>query len=417
MQHRRVITAAVVVVLVGGACASRIDSTSIPGSTAPAVRDVTTTLPSVPTTVAAVATSTTATSTSTTTTTLPELQGVILEVVGDGFDQPVFVTPGVAGELLVVEREGLVVSVDDTGGRTPFLDLTGVVGSSGIEQGLLGLALHPVDRDRMFVYYTLPSDDSVLVEVPLTGGVPDPERSTTIMSFEQPTNRHNAGMIQFGPDGYLYLSLGEGGEASTHAQNPGTLLSSILRIDVDGGSPYAVPSDNPFVNGGGAPEVWAFGLRNPWRFAIDAGSGMVYVADVGHSDWEEINVVPLERGGDNFGWSIMEATHCFSSSGCSSDGLVLPVLEYSHSEGCSVTGGFVYRGSAIPELDGHYFYSDWCTGFIRSFRYEDGGVADERDWTDELAFSGQVNSFGLDGNGELLIATWDGTVYRLLPVR
>ncbi len=420
-RMHRLIAAGAVVVLVAGGCTS---SNEIPAGIAVSTTvpvETTTTLVT-PTTVATPTTrispGTTTTTSTTTTTTLPELQGVSIEVVGDGFDQPVFVAPGLSsGELLVVEREGVVVSIDRSGERTVFLDLSGVVGSSGIEQGLLGFALHPIDGDRLFVYYTLPSDDSTLIEIPLAGGVPDPDRSTTILTFEQPTNRHNAGMLQFGPDGYLYLSLGEGGAATTHAQDPATLLSSILRIDVDGGMPYAVPADNPFVDGGGAAEVWAYGLRNPWRFAIDDVAGMMYIADVGHSDWEEINVVPLEQAGYNFGWSVMEGTHCFSSSDCSSDGLVLPVIEYSHADGCSITGGFVYRGSAIPEIDGHFFYSDWCTGFIRSFRYEDGRVVDERDWTAELGFSGQVNSFGLDGDGELLIATWGGTVYRLVPVR
>ncbi|MDH5372412.1 MAG: PQQ-dependent sugar dehydrogenase [Acidimicrobiia bacterium] len=361
-----------------------------------------------------------ATSTTTTTEPLPPLERLSLEVVADRLDQPVFVAPGPdRNVLLVVEREGIIRIVDSDGAveDLPFLDLTDVVGSSGIEQGLLGMALHPVDVSRMFVYYSLPSNDTVLAELPIAGELPDIGGLTEILRFEQPTERHNAGMIQFGPDGYLYLSLGEGGAASTHAQDPNTLLSSILRLDVDGGAPYLVPADNPFVGGGGAPEVWAFGLRNPWRFDIDPVDGLMYIADVGHSDWEEIDVVSLDGGGYNFGWLTMEGSHCFSSTDCDTDGLELPAAEYPHSEGCSVTGGYVYRGSAIPEIEGHYFYGDWCTGFIRSFRYVDGAVVDERDWTDELGFSGQVNSFGLDAAGELLIATWDGTVYRVVPIR
>ena len=367
-------------------------------------------------------TTTTVASTTTTSTTapLPELKGLTLETVGEGFDQPSFVLANpLGGQLLVVEREGVVESLeaDGTVGEEPFLDLTGVVGSSGIEQGLLGMAFHPSDESRLFVYFTLPSDDSVLAEIPLVEGLPDVSELVELIRFEQPTNRHNAGMVLFGPDGYLYLSLGEGGEASTHAQNPDTLLSSILRLDIDGGVPSVVPPDNPFADGGGAPEVWAFGLRNPWRFDIDPVGGLVYIADVGHSEWEEINVVPLADGGYNFGWLAMEGTHCFSSAECESDGFELPFVEYPHPDGCSVTGGYVYRGSAIPELDGHYFYGDWCSGFIRSFRYSDGVAVDERDWTDELGFKGQVNSFGLDSSGEILIATWDGTIYRLTPVR
>jgi glucose/arabinose dehydrogenase len=383
----------------------RIVSTSTATSEAPATS----------TTVLEVGTTTTIT-----TEPLPELQGLTLEVIGEGFDQPSFVLPYPPGDrLLVVEREGVVFGLEAGGnvGDEPFLDLRNVIGSSGIEQGLLGMAFHPSDKSRLFAYYTLPSDDSVLAEIPLIDGVPDTAGLVELVRFEQPTNRHNAGMILFGPDGYLYLSLGEGGEASIHAQNPDTLLSSILRLDVDGGSPYAVPPDNPFVDGGGAPEVWAFGLRNPWRFAIDPVDGLVFIADVGHSEWEEINVVPLEGGGYNFGWLTMEGSHCFSSAECESDGLELPVVEYPHPDGCSVTGGYVYRGPAIPEIDGHYFYGDWCSGFIRSFRYADGVAVDERDWTDELGFEGQVNSFGLDSSGELLIATWDGTIYRIIPTR
>jgi glucose/arabinose dehydrogenase len=236
-----------------------------------------------------------------------------------------------------------------------------------------------------------------------------------LLEVVQPTDRHNAGMLQFGPDGYLYVSLGEGGAASENAQNSNTLLGSILRIDVDGGAPYAVPPDNPFVDGE-APEVWAIGLRNPWRFSIDPATETMFIADVGHSDWEEINAVPLAPVGYNFGWLPMEGTRCFQA-GCDTSGKTLPVLEYSHSQGCSISGGFVYRGKAIPEIDGHYFYSDWCQGWIRSFRLDGSEVVDETDWTEELGSPGQVTSFGTDAAGELYVTTWDGLVFKIVAVR
>jgi hypothetical protein len=375
----------------------------------------------VPTTVAAPSVSSVeATTTTTTVEPLPPLQGVALEFVTEGLDQPVFVLPQPGTDrLLVVEREGVVqvVGRDGVVQDAPYLDLSSVIGSSSIEQGLLGMAFHPGNPERVFVYYTLPSNTSVLAEIPIVDGEPAVAEIIELLRFEQPTERHNAGMIEFGPDGYLFLALGEGGAAGTHAQDPNTLLSSILRLDLDRGEPYAVPADNPFAGGGGAPEVWAYGLRNPWRFSIDPLERLVYIGDVGHSDWEEIDVVSLDGGGFNFGWASMEGTHCFSTSDCDTAGLELPVLEYPHSDGCSVTGGYVYRGAAIPELTGHYFYGDWCSGFIRSFRFENGAVFDEHDWTEELGFSGQVNSFGVDAEGELLIATWEGTIYRLVPLR
>jgi glucose/arabinose dehydrogenase len=236
-----------------------------------------------------------------------------------------------------------------------------------------------------------------------------------MMTFDKPTGRHNGGMLEFGPDGMLYLSLGEGGAASTHSQNPETHLSSILRLDPDSGDPYGIPPDNPFVSGGGAPEVWAFGLRNPWRFAIDAETRSIYIADVGHERFEEINVVSLDEAGHNFGWIRMEASSCFQS-GCDpvSEGLTLPVHEYSHDEGCSVTGGRVYRGSAIPELVGTYFYSDWCGGFLRSFSWNGSIATNHTEWLTDI---GQVNSFGVDDAGELYVLTWEGIVARIVGVR
>lgn len=368
------------------------------------------------------ATTTTTSPVTTTAAPLPPLQGLGFEIIGDEFDQPVYVTSPPGDErLFVVERPG-TIRIIDAGGRVrekPFLDIRSEVHDPGIEQGLLGTAFHPdyAANGRFFVYYTDSNSDTRLVEY-RAGTDPsqaDPATARQLIFFPQPTDRHNGGMLLFGPDGYLYVSLGEGGKASLHAQNPETLLSAILRIDVDSGDPYGIPPDNPFVDGGGAPEVLVFGLRNPWRFALD--NGLLYIADVGHSDWEEINVVPLDGLPYNFGWLLMEGNHCFIPADCDLTGLTLPILEYPHPEGCSITGGFVYRGAAIPELTGHYFYADWCTLFVRSFRYDAGAVTDQRDWSEDLAGIGQINSFGLDPAGELLVATWSGLVARIVPLR
>lgn len=395
-----------------------------PSTTPATIQETTTTTRPAPTEAFPPQTSTTTTTGPATNTTkpLPRLQGLSIEVISDDFNQPVYITsPPGDQRLFVAERPGTIRIVDSNGLvlEEPFLDVSAEVHDAGIEQGLLGLAFHPeyATNNRFYVYYTDVTNDTHLVEY--RGGsnpnTADPATARRLLHFSQPTDRHNGGMLLFGPDGYLYVSLGEGGKASQHAQNPETLLSAILRIDVDGGDPYGIPADNPFVEGGGAPEVLVYGLRNPWRFALD--EGLLYIADVGHSDWEEINVVPLDGVPYNFGWLLMEGTHCFIPADCDPSGLTLPVLEYPHPEGCSITGGFVYRGAAIPELDGHYFYADWCTLFVRSFRYEAASVTDEKDWSEDLAGVGQINSFGVDAAGELYVATWSGTVARIVPVR
>jgi glucose/arabinose dehydrogenase len=224
-------------------------------------------------------------------------------------------------------------------------------------------------------------------------------------------------MLQFGPDGMLYVALGDGGGIADqygNGQAIDTLLGAILRISVDGPEPYAVPADNPFVDDDeGAPEIWVYGLRNPWRFWID--DGVLYIGDVGQETWEEVDVVPLYSPGANFGWSVMEGDECFEADDCDSDGMVPPLLQYGHGEGCAVIGGVVYRGAAIPELTGHYFYGDFCRNRIRSFRFVDGAVDDPRDWSDDLDGIGQLLSFGTDSNGEIYMSTGTGAVYRLAP--
>jgi glucose/arabinose dehydrogenase len=237
--------------------------------------------------------------------------------------------------------------------------------------------------------------------------------------------RHNGGSLFFGPDGLLYLGVGDAERGRLHGQNPATLPASVLRIDVDNGDPYAIPSGNPFAEGSseagveGAPEVWWFGLRNPWRIGIDDETGLAYIADVGQERAEEINVVPLADGGLNFGWPAREGLTDFLDVPLVSEATD-PVIEVLHDErdrACSVTGGEVYRGRAIPELVGHYFYADWCYGWIRSFRFADGEAVDRQDWSADLE-AGLVSSFGHDGDGELLVLDWDaGRLLRIVPVR
>jgi len=358
-----------------------------------------------------------------TATTLPPLRQLRLEVVADGLDAPVLVTsPPGDPRLFVVEKPGRIRLVDAAAAHPAFLDITALVGEEGLEQGLLGLAFHPgyADNGRFFVHYTDTGGRSVVAgyRVSADPDRADPESIRVLLVEEQPRRNHNGGMIAFGPDGHLYVAFGDGGGAGDpfdHGQRPETRLGAILRLDVDGPDGSLVPPDNPFAAAGGAPEVWAYGLRNPWRFSFDGG--LLYIADVGQSAWEEVNVVGAAAAGLNFGWPILEGEECFAAPGCSTDGLEMPVLVYSHAEGCSVTGGYVYRGAAIPELDGHYFYGDWCGGWIRSFRYRDGEAVDRADWSEDLGDVGRVVSFGIDSSGEVYVVVQEGLVFRLVPVR
>ncbi len=361
----------------------------------------------------------------TTSTTAPpaELKGLTTELLASGFDQPILITaaPG-TDALFVVEREGIVLVVEDGQVRgEPFLDLTGQLLSSSIEQGLLGLAFHPdyATNGTLFAYWTDPAGDSLLARFAATAPTEvDPDSLEVVLQVDQPAERHNAGMLEFGPDGLLYLALGDGGSGGATSQDTSNLLGSILRLDVGadgsdrGGEPYAIPDGNPFDD-----ETWVYGLRNPWRFSIDHVSETVYIGDVGQDRWEEINVVGLDGAGTNFGWFETEGDQCFRS-GCETAGLTDPILQYSHDEGCSITGGRVYRGQAIPELTGHYFYADWCGGLVRSLRLTDQGrVVDQLDWSEELGPLGQVTSFGVDSDGELLVVNWAGELHRIVPVR
>jgi len=338
---------------------------------------------------------------------------LVVTRVGSGFDAPVLLVadPG-GGEDLVVEQGGKVVRNDAE--HTVMLDISGDALFGG-EQGLLGLAFHPRFRENGLAYvnYVEHSGSTTIEEFIVVDGTFDVSTRRRILAIDQPAANHNGGMIVFGPDGYLWIGMGDGGGANDRfeqAQDPHTLLGAMLRIDVDlvAETIYGIPPDNPFADGvEGAPEVWATGLRNPWRFSFDGDD--LWIADVGQGDIEEVNFVDISEAGLNFGWPIMEGTTCFESGDCDPTPFVAPVTQYSHGEGCSITGGYVYRGSAIPGILGQYFYSDFCSGFLRSST-SDGTVFD---WTEQTGEIPQVSGFGVGGDGELYVVSHTGSLFRL----
>jgi glucose/arabinose dehydrogenase len=345
-----------------------------------------------------------------------------LTPVATGLQNPVHLTaPAGDARLFVVEQAGTIRIIRDAAVEAqPFLDITDRV-SGGGERGLLSLAFHPDYEQNGFLYvdYTGANGETRVERYRIST---DPDRAdetsaALVIEIAQPFSNHNGGHILFGPDGMLYVATGDGGDAGDpdgNGQDRTTLLGALLRLDVDGGSPYAVPDDNPFV---GSPpfraEIWAWGLRNPWRIAFDPAEGRLYVADVGQNRIEEVNVVSASEPGLNFGWNVMEGSECFESAECDRTGKTLPALEYDHSLGCSVTGGLVYRGASLPAVAGHYFFSDYCRGWLRSFRYTGGEVTDLREW--DVRDIGRVVSFGRDGAGELYILSTEGVVYRVEP--
>ena len=349
-----------------------------------------------------------------------ELERVFADIA---FDEPVFLTAAGdgSGRAFVVEQRGVVHVLASTAPRTDhgvFLDITARVSRARREEGLLGLAFDPgfASNGYFYVYYSAASPRRSVLSRFSVSGDPDAADATSelvLLEVPQPFSNHNGGMIAFGPDGFLYVGLGDGGSGGDprgNGQDLGTLLGSILRIDVQGasaGAPYRVPADNPFVGVAGArEEIWAYGLRNPWRFSFDPATGDLWAADVGQADREEIDLV---LPGRNYGWNTMEGTNCFLTADCDRSGLEPPVVEYGHGLGCSVTGGYVYRGAAVPALSGVYVYADFCTGRIWGFRHTDLGVSGP---VQLLQAPFQVSSFGTDSRGELYVLGFDGGVYR-----
>jgi hypothetical protein len=329
--------------------------------------------------------------------------------------------------LFIVERSGRIRIMQ--GGAvlpTPFLDISNRVSSQG-EGGLLSIAFHPqyASNGLLFLYY-VDKDNNIVIErhqASANANLAESGAALEIIRIAHPNfSNHFGGTVAFGPDGFLYLATGDGGgggDPARNAQNPNSLLGKILRLDVSAASavrPYAIPATNPWSGdaSGRRPEVWALGLRNPWRYAFDGAN--LYIADVGQDRREEVNIVGLGQGGLNYGWNTMEGTQCYGSATCSQAGLTLPMLEYDHGangvNGCSITGGYVYRGKDIAELTGQYFYSDYCSGFLKSFTFAGGAVSAKTDWA--IPDVGNVLSFGRDGAGELLIINGAGKVYRIV---
>lgn len=350
-----------------------------------------------------------------------------LQTVASGLSKPVgIVNAGDgSGRLFVVEQTGKIKAYSGTTLLGTFLDVSPLITTAGSEQGLLGLAFHPdyANNGYFYVNYTDLAGDTQVVRYSVSGGDPNvanPASATPILSVDQPASNHNGGDLAFGPDGYLYIPLGDGGgtsgDAPNNAQNVNTMLGKILRIDVDGGSPYAVPASNPLVGQPGLDEIWAVGLRNPWRISFDRLTGDLWIGDVGEGTREEID---FQAAGTtalrNYGWRLMEGTACFNPpSNCDPGGtLTWPVLEYTHSPGgnCSVTGGYRYRG-ASPVLAGQYIYGDYCSGRIW------GATFNGTNWTasELLDTTLNISSLGEDEAGELYVANRNGTVSKIVAV-
>ena len=349
-----------------------------------------------------------------------------LRAIVENLDSPVgIVDPGDgSGRLFIVEQTGkILVLKSGSLSPDPFLDISSSV-SSGSEQGLLGLAFHPdFANSGMFVIdYTDVDGNTNIVRYQIDAQNPDladASSAETLLFIDQPYPNHNGGQVLFGPDGFLYIGMGDGGsqgDPNENGQNTNALLGKILRIDIDnpsGDRPYGIPADNPFADGSaGAPEVFIYGVRNPWRFSFDADGGL-YIGDVGQSSWEEIDYLPAgEQAGANLGWNLMEGTHCYATDPCDSDDLVKPVFEYSHDTGgCSVSGGVVIQGGIIPSLDGVYVLGDYCTGLLWGLARDANG-----DWqaSDPIETGLSISSFGQGPGGETYVVDLNGAIYQMV---
>jgi glucose/arabinose dehydrogenase len=353
----------------------------------------------------------------------PDASQFTWRTIASGLDRPVGVwnAGDGSGRLFVIEQAGLIRIIQDGAVLpTPFLDIRDRVGSQGNEQGLLGLAFHPdyPDQGTFFVNYTDKLGDTQIARFKVSAAdsnLADPASETRLLDIPQPYANHNGGEVAFGPDGYLYLGLGDGGAAGdpqNNAQSLESLLGKILRIDVNSGDPYTIPQDNQFAPAQN-PEIWAYGLRNPWRFTFDRQTSDLYIGDVGQNEWEEIDFLPAgSPAGANFGWKLMEGNHPYQPANPPGAlNLVSPIAEYSHHEGCSVTGGVVYRGSRLPEWNGVYLFADYCSGRVWGLiRQPDGS------WQQQILFenAGNVVSFGEDENNEIYLVDLNGTISQLV---
>jgi len=358
----------------------------------------------------------------------PVLPGLVLTPIASQLTAPLFLTgaPGETGRLFVVEQGGRIV-IHENGAvlARAFLDVTALT-SKGGEQGLLGLAFHPgyAANRRFFVYYTDAGGDVVIAEYRRSAGdatLAEPDAVRVVRAFEHPFSNHNGGMLAFGPDGFLYAASGDGGgggDPDENGQNLQTKLGKILRLNVDGDAPP--PGNVP----GADPDVWDFGLRNPFRFSFDRTTGDLYIGDVGQGRFEEVDVEPSGQGNKNYGWDVTEGFECFEpQDGCDTTGITFPAVAYAHENGgeipdCSVIGGYVYRGSAIPALQGRYLYGDLCSNRVRSFVWNGSAAVSQVEATGELASDstiGAIASFGEDLNGELYVVDLSGTVFRIDP--
>ncbi|MEO8393936.1 MAG: PQQ-dependent sugar dehydrogenase, partial [Chloroflexota bacterium] len=354
----------------------------------------------------------------------PDASSVKITSFVSGFDRPIYITGSGDGSnrLFINEQGGKIwIIKDGQKSAAPFLDvsklLSGEVFSGNYsERGLLGLAFSPDYKSNgfFFINYSDVNGDTVIARYKVSADNPDvadPSSAVTILTQKQPYANHNGGQLAFGPDGYLYIAFGDGGsggDPQNRAQNLGTWLGKILRIDVSGDS-YSVPADNPFVSTDGAlPEIWAYGVRNPWRFSFDKQTGDLYIGDVGQNQWEEVDFQPAgDKGGENYGWNIYEGNHPYSGAAAPAN-MTLPVAEYSHSEGIAVTSGYVYRGTKLPGLVGTYFYGDYGTGTIWSLYRDASGQWQSNYFLKNSGYT--ISSFGQGDDGEVYIANYTGTI-------
>jgi glucose/arabinose dehydrogenase len=348
-------------------------------------------------------------------------QQVALRQIATGLEMPVAITNAGDTRLFFTLQRGTILIYDGTRVlATPFLDIRPLVLCCG-EQGLLSVAFHPRYRENGFFYiYYLDRNSDINIARYSVSSDPnraDPNSARILLTINhRQFGNHNGGQLQFGPDGFLYAGTGDGGGAGdplNNGQNLNSLLAKLLRIDVDSSSPYAIPASNPFKN-----EIWAYGLRNPWRFSFDRVTGDLWIADVGQGAWEEVDLQPVTSiGGENYGWHLMEGKHCFRpATGCNDGTLKLPITEYDHSDGsCSITGGYRYRGAQFPRLQGLYIYGDYCNGGIWAVMQQGGGFSVRQLLTKKMA----ITTFGEDLNGELYVADYatgrsDGTIYQII---